>query len=64
MKNSWYLVNIKGEYFAETKYKSHITEKVGKKLFRDYNGDVMSLGSETKFAQSWVNTRNEIEEII
>ena len=59
----WYLVEIGGEYYAEKKIETP-TGRKKKILFRDFNGDVLGLTNDKKFAQDWVDARNDIEDII
>lgn len=61
--NNWYIIEINGEYFAE-KFVDLPHSGKQKILFRDFNGDVLSLGFDKKWAQDLINTKNEIDNYI
>lgn len=58
--DKWYLVKIDEEYFAEKIIKLPYYNKLRKILFRDFNYNVMSLGKDEKWAEEWIQTKNEI----
>lgn len=60
----YYLVEKNGEYFAGFDYVEYHTDKRKKGLFRDYNNDVLSLGTDKKWAEGWIQTKNEIDKLL
>jgi hypothetical protein len=63
-KNIWYLVEKNGEYFAEILRENHYTQKLEKHLYRDLNGEVMTLTNDKEFAESWIQSKNEINTLM
>lgn len=62
--NKWYLVKIDGEYYAEKKVKLPHSEIEQKIIFRDFNGEKMSLGEDKEWASKWIQDKNEIDELL
>tara|TARA_S200002703_G_scaffold112313_1_gene97849 strand:+ start:1528 stop:1716 length:189 start_codon:yes stop_codon:yes gene_type:complete len=60
----YYLVEKNGSYFAGYDYEEFHTGKRKKGLFRDLLGDVLDLGADKNFAEDWVQTKNEIDQIL
>jgi hypothetical protein len=59
-ENKWYLVKKGEEYFAEREIDLPHTGRT-KRLFRDFNGEIMSLGKDEQWAKDWIQTKNEID---
>jgi len=61
IQGRWYLVKKGDECFAEQLIKEPHSNKPTRVLFKDYNGDILSLGTDESFARSWIQTKNEID---
>lgn len=60
----WKVKQIKGEFFAESVKEYPSRDGMKPILFRDFNNEILPLGKDEVWATEWVNTRNEIENIL
>lgn len=60
----WYVVKKGNEHFAEkvVTLPYHNTKK--KVLYKDLNGDILSLGEDKEWAEDWCRTKNEINRLL
>ena len=61
LEDKWHLIKKGAEYFAEKEVILPYSEIKKKVLFRDFNGDVLSLSEDKEWAKQWIYDRNEIE---
>ena len=65
MKNEeWRLVSKNGVYFAEKDITLPYTDIKRKVLFRDFNNEVLPLGTDKDYAEWWVKEKNEIDKLL
>lgn len=60
-KVGWYVIKKGDEYFAETIVEQPLSNKLVKIIFRDFSGDVLSLGKDIEWAKDWVLSKNIVD---